>query len=75
MIFRYKKKTQWCKKKRRNGVKKKRRHTMTSLLRYQTESNRRTRFCRPLPSHSAMVPFESAKIQLFFIVQTLFEFF
>ena len=47
---------------------------MTSLsLRYQTESNRRTRFCRPLPSHSAMIPFESAKIQFFFNVQTLFE--
>ena len=49
---------------------------MTSFsLRYQTESNRRTRFCRPLPSHSAMIPFESAKIQLFFNVQTLFVFF
>ena len=49
---------------------------MTSFcLRYQTESNRRTRFCRPLPSHSAMVPFASAKIQLFFNVQTLIVFF
>ena len=24
--------------------------------RYQAESNRCTRFCRPLPSHSAMIP-------------------
>ena len=34
------------------------------LLRYLAESNRRSRFCRPMPSHSAKVPIiVPAKIQ------------
>ncbi len=37
-----------------------------SLLRYLADSNRRMRFCRPVPSHSAKVPwFWTAKIVLF----------
>ncbi len=34
------------------------------LVRFLAESNRRTRFCRPLPSHSAKEPctFRTAKI-------------
>ncbi len=33
---------------------------MIDVLRYRAESNRCTRFCRPLPSHSATVPFLGA---------------
>ncbi len=42
--------------------------TILFLLRYLADSNRRTRFCRPLPSHSAKVPlwFASAKVVLIF---------
>ena len=41
---------------------------LTTLVRYLADSNRRTRFCRPLPSHSAKVPlwFASAKVLLIF---------
>ena len=41
---------------------------MSPLERYLADSNRRTRFCRPLPSHSAKVPFDfaSAKLQQVF---------
>lgn len=44
------------------------------VSRYQTESNRRKRFCRPSPNHSAMIPFIcGAKIQLFLIRRTFFK--
>ena len=41
---------------------------LTDNQRYRTDSNRRVRFCRPPPSHSATVPFwlGSAKLQLSF---------
>ena len=41
---------------------------LKSSLRYQAESNCCTRFCRPLPSHSAMVPFVvwECKYRIFF---------
>lgn len=31
-------------------------YQLARFSRYQTESNRRKRFCRPSPSHSAMIP-------------------
>ena len=44
------------------------------LLRYLADSNRRTRFCRPLPSHSAKVPlwFADAKVVLIFGLANLY---
>ena len=43
-------------------------------LRYLADSNRRTRFCRPLPSHSAKVPlwFADAKVVLIFGLANLY---
>ena len=42
-------------------MKKVRRHTCIRItapsLRYQAESNCCARFCRPMPNHSAMVPY------------------
>ena len=41
---------------------------MTSFKRYQAESNCCARFCRPMPHHSAMVPFggfAGAKLSFF----------
>ena len=35
------------------------------FLRYLADSNRRPRFCRPIPNHSGKVPFAAAKIRLF----------
>ena len=44
------------------------------FLRYQTESNRRKRFCRPSPSHSAMIPCHwDCKNTTFFNIQTFFR--
>ena len=44
------------------------------FLRYQTESNRRKRFCRPSPSHSAMIPCHwDCKNTTFFNIQTIFR--
>ena len=44
------------------------------MLRYQTESNRRKRFCRPSPSHSAMIPCHwDCKNTTFFNIPTIFE--
>ena len=44
-------------------------------LRYLADSNRRRRFCRPLPSHSAKVPlwFASAKVALIFGLTNLYR--
>ena len=36
------------------------------VWRYRADSNRCTRFCRPLPSHSATVPWFSSKISALF---------
>lgn len=45
------------------------------ILRYQAESNRCTRFCRPLPSHSAMIPtFSTAKLLKFLIFPIVVDF-
>ena len=46
-----------------------------TLLRYLADSNRRRRFCRPLPSHSAKVPlwFASAKVALIFGLTNLYR--
>ncbi len=32
-------------------------------MRRQADSNRRTRFCRPLPNHSAMSPFKKKLVR------------
>ena len=32
-------------------------------MRYLADSNRRPRFCRPIPNHSGKVPFAAAKIR------------
>ena len=47
------------------------------LWRYLADSNRRRRFCRPLPSHSAKVPlwFADAKVLLIFGLPNLSQFF
>ena len=40
------------------------------MLRYLADSNRRPRFCRPIPNHSGKVPFfAAAKIRLFLNIQ------
>ena len=41
-------------------------------LRYLADSNRRPRFCRPIPNHSGKVPFAAAKIHLFYQLQGFF---
>ena len=48
---------------------------LMTLLRYLADSNRRRRFCRPLPSHSAKVPlwFASAKVALIFGLTNLYR--
>ena len=48
---------------------------LTTLWRYLADSNRRTRFCRPLPSHSAKVPlwFAVAKVLLIFGLPNLYR--
>ncbi len=38
---------------------------LSRLVRYLADSNRRPRFCRPIPNHSGKVPLAAAKIQLF----------
>ena len=44
------------------------------LLRSLADSNRRTRFCRPLPSHSAKEPyFRTANLQIFTFYATFEE--
>ena len=47
---------------------------MSPMLRYLADSNRRTRFCRPLPSHSAKVPlwFATAKVVHIFGLTNLY---
>ena len=37
-------------------------------LRYLADSNRRIRFCRPVPSHSAKVPFSDCKDSVFLVL-------
>ena len=48
---------------------------LMTLLRYLADSNRRRRFCRPLPSHSAKVPLwvASAKVALIFGLTNLYR--
>ncbi len=45
------------------------------FVRYLADSNRRPRFCRPIPNHSGKVPFAAAKIHLFLNIQGMREFF
>ncbi len=45
---------------------------LSRLLRYLADSNRRPRFCRPIPNHSGKVPFAAAKIHLFYQLQGFF---
>ena len=46
---------------------------LSRLLRYLADSNRRPRFCRPIPNHSGKVPFSAAKIHLFGEPQHIFK--
>ena len=42
------------------------------LVRYLADSNRRPRFCRPVPNHSGKVPFCGCKDTTFLATATFF---
>lgn len=49
-------------------------YTKKVLMRYLADSNRRIRFCRPAPSHSAKVPcFSVCKDSIFLVLSKVFR--